>query len=65
MQKRLLSKKKRFGLTDGEARSLFYEIKPADGNQWIASGVLEWARRNLYSDIINDVYEVMSFDVSQ
>jgi L-fuculokinase len=29
------------------------------GNQWIASGVLEWARRNLYSDINEDVYEVM------
>ena len=21
------------------------------GNQWIASGVIEWARKNLYSDI--------------
>jgi L-fuculokinase len=29
------------------------------GNQWIASGILEWARRNLYADIIDDVYEVM------
>jgi len=29
------------------------------GNQWIASGILEWARRNLYSDINKDVYEVM------
>jgi L-fuculokinase len=29
------------------------------GNQWIASGVLEWARRNLYSDVKEDVYEVM------
>jgi L-fuculokinase len=29
------------------------------GNQWIASGILEWARRNLYSDIKNDAYEVM------
>lgn len=29
------------------------------GNQWIASGVLEWARKNLYSDIKENVYEVM------
>ena len=29
------------------------------GNQWIASGVLEWARKNLYSDIKNDAYETM------
>jgi len=21
------------------------------GNQWIASGIIEWARRNLYNDI--------------
>ncbi len=29
------------------------------GNQWIASGVLEWARRNLYADIKDNVYEYM------
>jgi L-fuculokinase len=29
------------------------------GNQWIASGILEWARRNLYSDIKDNVYEAM------
>lgn len=29
------------------------------GNQWIASGVLEWARRNLYNDIKKDAYETM------
>jgi L-fuculokinase len=29
------------------------------GNQWIASGILEWARRNLYSDIKTNVYETM------
>jgi len=29
------------------------------GNQWIASGVLEWARRNLYSDIKTNAYEKM------
>jgi L-fuculokinase len=29
------------------------------GNQWIASGILEWARKNLFSDIKNDTYEFM------
>ncbi len=29
------------------------------GNQWIASGVLEWAKKNLFSDIENNVYEAM------
>lgn len=29
------------------------------GNQWIASGILEWTRRNFYSDIKEDPYEVM------
>jgi L-fuculokinase len=29
------------------------------GNQWIASGILEWARKNLYNDIKDDVFEVM------
>jgi L-fuculokinase len=29
------------------------------GNQWIASGVLEWARKNLYCDIKKDIYEAM------
>lgn len=29
------------------------------GNQWIASGILEWARKNLYSDLKEDVYRVM------
>jgi L-fuculokinase len=29
------------------------------GNQWIASGILEWARKNLYSDIKDGVYEAM------
>jgi len=29
------------------------------GNQWIASGIIEWVRRNLYSDIGEDVYEKM------
>jgi L-fuculokinase len=29
------------------------------GNQWIASGILEWARRNLYSDVSEKVYDFM------
>lgn len=29
------------------------------GNQWLASGVLEWARKTLYSDINENVYEFM------
>jgi len=29
------------------------------GNQWIASGVLEWARKNLYADLGENVYETM------
>jgi L-fuculokinase len=29
------------------------------GNQWIASGILEWARRNLYSDLKDNVYDIM------
>ena len=29
------------------------------GNQWIASGIIEWVRRNLFNDIKDNVYEVM------
>jgi len=29
------------------------------GNQWVASGILEWARRNMYSEIKDDVFEFM------
>ncbi|HLP73740.1 MAG TPA: L-fuculokinase [Bacteroidales bacterium] len=29
------------------------------GNQWLASGVLEWCRKNLYADIKENVYEIM------
>jgi L-fuculokinase len=29
------------------------------GNQWVASGILEWAKRVLYADIKENVYEVM------
>jgi L-fuculokinase len=38
------------------------DVKPGlynIGNQWIASGIIEWARRNLYNDIRDDVYEKM------
>ena len=41
--------------TELDSRPGLYNI----GNQWIASGILEWARRNLYSDIKKDVYETM------
>jgi L-fuculokinase len=41
--------------TEFDSRPGLYNI----GSQWIASGVLEWARRNLYSEIKDDVYEVM------
>ncbi len=41
--------------TELDSRPGLYNI----GNQWIASGVLEWVRKNLYSDIKNNVYEVM------
>jgi len=29
------------------------------GNQWIASGIIEWARKTLFSDIKMDAYEIM------
>jgi L-fuculokinase len=41
--------------TELDSRPGLYNI----GNQWIASGILEWARRNLYSDIKDGVYEAM------
>ncbi len=41
--------------TELDSRPALYNI----GNQWVASGILEWARRNLYTDIKDDVYEVM------
>jgi L-fuculokinase len=41
--------------TELDARPGLYNI----GNQWIASGILEWARRNLYNDIKENVYEKM------
>ena len=41
--------------TEFDSRPGLYNI----GNQWIASGVMEWARKNLYSDINSKVYETM------
>lgn len=41
--------------TELDSRPGLYNI----GNQWIASGILEWARRNLYADIKDHVYEYM------
>jgi L-fuculokinase len=41
--------------TEFDSRPGLYNI----GNQWIASGVIEWAGRNLYSDIKHDVHNVM------
>jgi L-fuculokinase len=41
--------------TELDPRPGLYNI----GNQWIASGVIEWARRNFFSDIRENVYEDM------
>ncbi len=41
--------------TEFDTRPGLYNI----GNQWIASGILEWARKNLYRDIKKDAYEIM------
>jgi L-fuculokinase len=41
--------------TELDSRPGLYNI----GNQWIASGILEWARRNLYSEIKDGVYDYM------
>jgi L-fuculokinase len=41
--------------TELDSRPGLYNI----GNQWIASGILEWTRRNLFSDIKDDVFEFM------
>jgi L-fuculokinase len=41
--------------TELDARPGLYNI----GNQWIASGIIEWARRNMYSEIKDNVYEFM------
>jgi L-fuculokinase len=52
------SGKKQLGMgitTELDTRPGLYNI----GNQWIASGILEWARKNLYSDIRKNAYEIM------
>jgi L-fuculokinase len=41
--------------TELDSRPGLFDI----GNQWIASGVLEWARKNLYSDLKDNVYDTM------
>jgi L-fuculokinase len=41
--------------TELDSRPGLYNI----GNQWIASGIIEWARRNLFRDITDNVYEAM------
>ncbi len=41
--------------TELDARPGLYNI----GNQWIASGILEWGKRNLYGDVKEGVYEAM------
>lgn len=41
--------------TELDAKQGLYNI----GNQWIASGIIEWTRRNLYNDIGDNVYEKM------
>ena len=41
--------------TEFDSRPGLYNI----GNQWIASGILEWAMRNLYGEIKENVYEMM------
>ncbi len=41
--------------TELDSKPGLYDI----GNQWIASGMLEWARKNMYNDIKDDVYETM------
>jgi L-fuculokinase len=41
--------------TELDSRPGLYDI----GNQWIASGMLEWCRKNLYADLHENVYETM------
>lgn len=35
------------------------------GNQWIASGIIEWARKNLYNEIKDDAFEKMIMGAEQ
>ena len=41
--------------TELDSRPGLFDI----GNQWIASGILEWARRNMYGEIKDDVFDFM------
>lgn len=41
--------------TELDSRPGLYNI----GNQWLASGVIEWARKNLYSELKTKAYETM------
>ncbi|MBN1108876.1 MAG: L-fuculokinase [Bacteroidales bacterium] len=41
--------------TELDSRPGLYNI----GNQWIASGILEWARKTFYNDVKENVYEFM------
>jgi L-fuculokinase len=41
--------------TELDSRPGLYDI----GNQWIASGIIEWARRNLFCDVKEYVYDFM------
>jgi L-fuculokinase len=41
--------------TELDSRPSLFNI----GNQWIASGILEWGRKNLYADIEENVYDYM------
>ena len=41
--------------TEFDSRPGLYNI----GNQWVASGILEWARKNMFADLKYNVYETM------
>jgi L-fuculokinase len=41
--------------TELDARPALFDI----GNQWVASGILEWSQRNLYADVKENAYEIM------
>jgi len=41
--------------TELDARPGLFNI----GNQWVASGIIEWARKNLYPDLKENVYDAM------
>ncbi len=41
--------------TELDSRPGLFDI----GNQWVASGILEWVQRNLYSDLKENAYETL------